>query len=30
MMDGQLKNGTILTSECGNKYKVSCLALYIL
>ena len=25
MMDGQLKNGTILTSECGNKYKVSCL-----
>ena len=24
-MDGQLKNGTILTSECGNKYKVSCL-----
>lgn len=25
MIDGQLKNGTILTSECGNKYKVSCL-----
>lgn len=21
-MEGQLKNGTILTSECGNKYEI--------